>query len=160
MPSLAAFADDGVYTRRVTRTVEAPAFAAFQNRVEDGLRWGVGALVEDAEDRLLLVYEDEMWKLPGGGVEPDESRQTALVREVREETGVTVTPDELLAVTEVTLTDGVRETGFHFGTYRATPAETTLTTDPGLPGEAIERVDWRQSVPENCLDCELLQRFR
>ncbi|MBX0323484.1 NUDIX hydrolase [Halomicroarcula sp. F13] len=160
MPSLAAFEDDGVYTRRVTRTVETDAFEAFRRRVEDGLAWGVGALVEDSADRLLLVYEDETWKLPGGGVEPDENRRAALVREVREETGVGVTPDELLAVTEVTLTDGGRETQFHFGTYRAAPGDTTLAADPGLDGEAIERVEWRGSVPENCLDYDLLQRFR
>ncbi|WP_254278825.1 NUDIX domain-containing protein [Haloarcula marina] len=160
MRSLSAFEADGVFTRRVTRPTDSASFEAFRRRVENGLEWGVGALAADADGRLLLVYEDETWKLPGGGVEADETRIDALVREVREETGVKVSPDELLAVTHVTLTDGEQETAFRFGTYRATPETTALASDPGLTDEEIERVEWRDAVPENCLDAELLARFR
>ncbi|WP_276271896.1 NUDIX hydrolase [Haloarcula litorea] len=159
MPSLNAFGD-GVYTRRVTRAVDATTFDAVRTRVEAGLEWGVGALAEDDDGRALLVYEDDIWKLPGGGVEPAETREAALVREVREETGVEVGVDELLAVSEVTLVDGARETEFHFGTYRATPESTDLASNPGLADEDIERVAWKRDLPENCLDGDLLRRVR
>jgi len=81
-------------------------------------------------------------------------------REVREETGVESTVDELAAVTEVTVTDGGREAMFFFGTYRATADSTDLASDPGLDGESIETVAWRDAVPENCLDETLVRRLQ
>ncbi len=42
--------------------------------------------------RLLLIYspKDRDYKFPGGGVSAGETKQTALIREVREESGATV----------------------------------------------------------------------
>ncbi|MBX0294362.1 NUDIX hydrolase [Haloarcula nitratireducens] len=159
MPSLSAFEDDA-FTRRVTRTVDESTFETYRARIEDGLEWAVGALTEDGEGRVLFVYDDGRWMLPGGGVEGSETRETALVREVREETGVEISVGELLAVTEVTLAEGDRETRFHFGTYRATPVDTELSSDPGLADEGIERVEWKQELPAGCLDYDLIRRVR
>lgn len=55
----------------------------------------VGAVVHDADDRLLLVRRANepgrgRWSLPGGRVEPGESDEQAVAREVAEETGITV----------------------------------------------------------------------
>ena len=60
----------------------------------------VGAIITDGE-RILLIkrgHEPEAgrWSLPGGRIEPGESDQQALVREVREETGLKVTPGRLV----------------------------------------------------------------
>lgn len=62
----------------------------------------VGAVIFDAEGRLLLVQRARppskgLWSLPGGRVEPGESLSTALVREIREETGLEVEPGPLVA---------------------------------------------------------------
>ena len=160
MPSLAAFEDRDVLTRRVTRETDAAGVDGVRARAERGLHWAVGALVTDPADRMLFVYEDETWKLPGGGVEAGETRQEAVGREVREETGVESTVDELAAVTEVTVTDGGRDATFFFGTYRGTADSTALASDPGLDDEGIETVAWRDSVPENCLDETLVRRLQ
>ena len=160
MPSLAVFEDRDVLTRRVTRETDAAGVDGVRARAERGLHWAVGALVTDPADRMLFVYEDETWKLPGGGVEAGETRQEAVGREVREETGVESTVDELAAVTEVTVTDGGREATFFFGTYRGTADSTALASDPGLDGESIATVAWRDAVPENCLDETLVRRLQ
>ena len=65
----------------------------------------VGAIVTDGDGRLLLVkrgHEPEAgrWSLPGGRVIPGESDPQALVREVREETGLWVEPGRLVGAVE------------------------------------------------------------
>lgn len=162
MPSLSAFAERDVYTRRVTRETDQRGLDGIRERVDRDLHWAVGALVTDADDRVLFVHEDDTWKLPGGGVEAGESREAAVKREVLEETGVEIAVEDLAAVTEVTVTTpeaGQSET-FFFGTYRGTPETTALASDPGLADEGIETVAWREAVPDDCLDRDLLRRLR
>ncbi len=63
------------------------------------IRPGVSAIILTAEGLLLQRRADNgLWGLPGGGVEPGESVTEALVREVREETGLEVTPLRLIGV--------------------------------------------------------------
>lgn len=65
---------------------------------------GVGAiaLVRDATGRVLLVWQRNgpfagSWLLPGGGVELSEGVSHAAARELREETGLTVTDGRVIA---------------------------------------------------------------
>jgi ADP-ribose pyrophosphatase YjhB (NUDIX family) len=63
------------------------------------IRPGVSAVILTAEGLLLQRRSDnQLWGLPGGGVEPGESVSTAVVREVHEETGLEVTPVRLVGV--------------------------------------------------------------
>jgi ADP-ribose pyrophosphatase YjhB (NUDIX family) len=60
-----------------------------------------GIVIED--DRLLLLNQDvpgagRSWSLPGGKLEDGETLAEALVREMREETGLDVEPGRLLYV--------------------------------------------------------------
>ena len=61
----------------------------------------VGGLAYDEAGRLLLVQRANepgrgLWSVPGGRVEPGEDDAAALVREMGEETGLRVTPGELV----------------------------------------------------------------
>ncbi|ANY05944.1 NUDIX hydrolase [Pseudonocardia sp. HH130630-07] len=63
----------------------------------------VGGIVYDPVGRLLLVRRANdpgrgLWSVPGGRVEPGEDDHTAVVRELFEETGLTVRPGALAGV--------------------------------------------------------------
>jgi glycerol 3-phosphatase-2 len=63
------------------------------------VRPGVSAIILTPEGLLLQRRSDNgLWGLPGGGVEPGESVSEAIVREVREETGLEVAPVRLVGV--------------------------------------------------------------
>src|SRR5262245_58901143 len=63
------------------------------------IRPGVSAIIVTGEGLLLERRADnQLWGLPGGGVEPGESVRAAVVREVREETGLEVSPGRLIGV--------------------------------------------------------------
>ncbi len=64
---------------------------------------GAGGLIVDDAGAVLLVLESTgskagKWSFPAGRVEPAESIVDAMVREVREETGIVAEPVDLLGV--------------------------------------------------------------
>ena len=78
----------------------------------------VGAIVLD-KGALLLIKRDRepargQWSLPGGRVEIGETLREALVREVREETGVEVDVDGLIGVAERIVRDDDGAIEYHY----------------------------------------------
>lgn len=55
------------------------------------------AIITGKDGKLALVYSEKMkyYKFPGGGMEEEEEREAALVREVKEETGLIVIPETI-----------------------------------------------------------------
>ena len=60
----------------------------------------VAAILRNSEDEILFQYpgEGEYWSLPAGAIEPGEAPAQELIREVWEETGLTVRPNKLLGI--------------------------------------------------------------
>ncbi len=61
---------------------------------------GVTAVVINDRDEVLLQLrrDTKTWAPPSGGLEPGENLAQCVIREVREETGVEVTPEAIIAV--------------------------------------------------------------
>jgi 8-oxo-dGTP pyrophosphatase MutT (NUDIX family) len=69
-------------------------FSEFRDWLEQVPREAARALVVDRDDRVLLVQyrrpvgDETWWGTPGGGIDPGESHEQALRRELREEIGL------------------------------------------------------------------------
>ena len=92
-------------------------------------------LVFDETKRVLLVRHSNggVWVAPGGAIDPDESPQDAVVREVWEETGLWVEPTRLCGVFggpefRVTYTNG-DEVSYVMAVYECRRVGGTLRPD-------------------------------
>ena len=79
---------------------------------------GVGAVVIDGDEVLLVRRANEPlkgeWSLPGGAVELGEELSAAVVREVREETGVDVEVGPIVEVLDRIRRDSDGRARFHY----------------------------------------------
>ncbi|GAB2564872.1 NUDIX domain-containing protein [Gracilibacillus alcaliphilus] len=60
----------------------------------------VAAIIRNQDDHILFQYPkgSDFWSLPAGAIEPGETPAQAVIREVYEETALTIRPDHLLGV--------------------------------------------------------------
>jgi ADP-ribose pyrophosphatase YjhB (NUDIX family) len=114
----------------------------------------VGALVYDDAGRLLMIRRGHdpdrgRWSLPGGRIEAGESDTEALVREVREETGLAVEVDDLVGSVEL---ESVHGATAQVRDYRC---RLPAGTDPGsaIAGDDADDVGWFAGAELLELDC-------
>ena len=93
---------------------------------------GVSVIVLDDRDRMLLVkqrHEDnDIWMVPGGGIEDGENAADAAVREVKEETGLDIEIGTLIWHVEEVSQRGQRFVNFFLG--KVSGGELALGEDP------------------------------
>ncbi|GAB3363729.1 NUDIX hydrolase [Modestobacter lapidis] len=111
----------------------------------------VGAVVHDEQGRLLVVQRGHapnrgLWSVPGGRVEPGETEQAAVVREVTEETGLVVTAGALLGRVRVAA-DGVVFTIADFACFPSPPGQQPVA------GDDAADVAWVDAVGLSALPC-------
>ena len=99
----------------------------------------VGAVIKDDTGRLLLVKRGHepgkgLWSIPGGRVEAGESDAAALVREVREETGLAVTPGRLIG--------SVRRAAGNGGVFEIRDYAAAVTGGALVPGDDADDAVW------------------
>lgn len=123
--------------------------------------WVVLGFVFDDRGRVLLIDQPwgDGWMAPGGAPKPGESLGEAVVREVREETGVPITPTRPHAVDEVTFVDKASgETcGWRTVAFEADATDTTIDTDLGLEDEVINEAAWFETLPCELFNPELAE---
>jgi ADP-ribose pyrophosphatase YjhB (NUDIX family) len=100
----------------------------------------VGAVIKDEAGRLLLIRRGHepgkgLWSIPGGRIEPGESDEAALVREVREETGLVVTAGRLIGA--VRRPAGVADAVLDIRDYAA-----EVTGGALVPGDDADDAVW------------------
>lgn len=99
----------------------------------------VGAVITDGAGRLLLIRRGHepgkgLWSIPGGRIEPGESDAAALVREVREETGLVVAPGRLIG--------SVRRPAGPSGVFDIRDYAASVTGGVLLPGDDADDAVW------------------
>jgi ADP-ribose pyrophosphatase YjhB (NUDIX family) len=110
----------------------------------------VGALVHDDDGRLLVVLRGRepgagRWSVPGGRVEPGETDEQAVRREVLEETGLHVTVGMRVGTVQRPAPDG---TVYDIRDYACALA---VPTSP-VPGDDADDVRWADRAELRSLD--------
>jgi 8-oxo-dGTP diphosphatase len=112
----------------------------------------VGAVIRDQTGRLLMILRGHdpgrgLWSIPGGRIEPGENDEAAVVREVKEETGLDVRCGPLLGSAEL---PGLAGAVVDVRDYRAylTPGSTAI---PAASDDAAD-VRWVSDAEAAAMD--------
>ena len=153
--------DDDLYVSETRESVASEEFATAADSEAATAGWVVTAFAFDDDGRVLLIDEPwaDGWLTPGGAVEPDESLGRALVRELREETGVEIDPvaprgvDDFAFVNEAT----GETAGWNLVVFEAVAETVAIDDDLGLDGEEITDARWFDGLPDDVYNPDLFE---
>jgi 8-oxo-dGTP diphosphatase len=123
------------------------ARALILNRVSGSVIPCVGAVIKDDQGRLLLIKRGHepgagLWSIPGGRIEPGETDAEALVREMREETGLAVEAGPLLGRVRRPAQDGPAAGGQEGTVLDIRDYAATITGGTLRPGDDAAEARW------------------
>ncbi|SFR43590.1 NUDIX hydrolase [Halogeometricum limi] len=140
---------------RRTRHVSRGQFRTLAARVKrTGAPYGAQTIVSRTGDELLLVRHDgvDMWVLPGGEVDDEETYHEAAVRELGEEAGVSADYRGLAVAARVDICCA------EYGTWGVLPVFAATADDAELrvedPDDEISAAEWFpvSDLPEDTRD--------
>lgn len=144
-----------------TKTVSRLRFRTLAERISrSGTPYGSHTIVYRSTGKLLLVRHEgvDMWVLPGGQLDEEESFHDAAQRELAEEAGIDVTYDGLATLTRVEVSYE------NYQTWGVMPvfAARANTVEPNIcdPDDEISRAQWFAELPEDTRDREDLIAWR
>jgi len=144
-----------------SRHVSRSRFRTLAERIrENGLPYGAHTLVYRESGELLLVRHEgvDMWVVPGGEVDADETFRTGARRELMEEAGVDAEFDGLAILARVSFrTDDYRTWGV-LPVFEGRARTTDLSVRD--PDEEISDARWFDDLPEDTRDRAELRRWR
>ena len=108
-------------------------------------RPSVYGLILSGEQILLLRYPaDPRWTMPGGAVEKGEQIETALHREIREETGIETRIDGFLHITErfFYYDPACEAWQAYLFYYRCAPLKSNPSSDFNVSGDTSSKAAW------------------
>lgn len=94
--------------------------------IKKGVR---AAIIKDGQVCLLYVSKYDHFTLPGGGIEPHETKEMALIREIHEETGFNLLNFEPVLELEERFNDSIWQNTFYFSTINDTIDKVHLTQE-------------------------------
>lgn len=127
------------------------------NKFPRGIEIVTSAIIENDNGEILLTQSSKWnnkWTFPGGHIEPGEKIIDAVTREVQEEVGLDVTPQEIIAFGElINSKDFHRPAHFiYFGVYYK-----LVSGDVKLDQIELQNFTWLK--PEDALKMDLAKSF-
>lgn len=144
-----------------TREVSRRRFSTLVERIRrTGAPFGAHTIVYRRSGELLLVRHEgvDLWVLPGGEVDRDESFAETARRELEEEAGVEANYDGLAMITRMT----IRAPGYETWGVMPVFAARAETVEPEIrdPDEEISAARWFATLPDDTRDREDLLDWR
>jgi len=114
-------------------------------------------IIEDPDGNILLVKSPKWhnkWTMPGGHIDPGETIEEALIREAREEIGLSLKPEGTIAFGEL-----INSKDFHRPAHFIYFDVLCKTSDRKIKLDDQELVEYIWAKPEEALKMDLAESY-